>query len=287
MRIDFRVRLPLKDQFPNTDLAHLQIPPYMSHYAELYSQSLDTEIAIENLIASMQATGIDKAVLQAEWEFGDYRAMNQAVKRLIDLYPEKLIGFCTVHPVETRDMAKEVEEWVTEKGMQGVNLQPWAYPLYANDKVFYPLYEKCVELDIPVTIHTAINFSHTRSMDFGRPLYLDFIACDFPDLKIVANHGGWPWVTELVAVAWKHPNVYIETGAVSPKYIARSGTGWEPFLQYGNSVIQNQILFASEWPLMALERLIPEVDELELKDTVKAKYLGGNATQLLGVEETV
>jgi predicted TIM-barrel fold metal-dependent hydrolase len=282
--IDFRARLPLKEQFPDTSAEDIQVPYYMSHYEELYAIGLKAGLGIEAFLSSMAANGVDKAVIQAEWEFGDYKALNETVKRLVDTYPDRLIGFCTVHPEESRNMAREVEEWVKEGGMRGVNLQPWAYKLHAHDRLFYPLYEKCVELDIPVTVHTGINFTLTRSMDFGRPLYLDFIACDFPDLKLVASHGGWPWVNEMVAVAWKHPNVYIETGAVSPKYIGRAGTGWETFIQYGNSLLKDQILFASEWPLLPFERLIPEAKALPLKDEVKEKYLGGNAARLLGLK---
>ena len=283
MIIDFRARLPLKEQFPNTKLKDIKAPFYMSRYMDLYAIAPEADIGVEALLSSMEANDISKTVIQAEWEFGDYKALNQAVKRLTDAYPDRLIGFCTIHPEESRDMANEVEEWVRKGGMRGVNLQPWAYKLHAHDRAFYPLYEKCVELDIPVTIHTGINFSVTRSMDFGRPLYLDFIACDFPDLKIVASHGGWPWVNEMVAVAWKHPNVYIETGAVSPKYIGKADTGWETFIQYGNSILQNQILFASEWPLLPLERVVPEAKALPLKDEVKEKYLGSNAANLLGL----
>ena len=178
-------------------------------------------------------------------------------------------------------MAREAEEWIKNCGMKGVNLQPWAYKLHAHERVFYPLYEKCLELNVPVTIHTGVNYSLTRSMDFGRPIYLDTIACDFPDLKIVASHGGWPWVNEMVAVAWKHPNVYIETGAVSPRYIGRPGTGWETFIQYGNTILKNQILYASEWPLIPFEKIVREAEALPLKDEVKENYLYKNAARLL------
>jgi predicted TIM-barrel fold metal-dependent hydrolase len=286
MLIDFRVRLPFKEQFPDVDPNDLSfVPAYMRHYLELFSEGIKYRdvVTTEHLLETMEQNGISKAVMQAEWEFGDYRALNNSVKRLMDQYPDKIIGFCTVHPQESRDMAKEVEEWVKGKGMRGVNLQPWAYQLHAHDRKFYPVYEKCVELDIPVTIHTGVNWSLTRSMDYGRPIHLDYIACDFPELKIVASHGGWPWVNEMVAVAWKHPKVYIETGAVSPKYIGRPGTGWETFIQYANSILKERILYASEWPLLSFERVIAETKALPLKEDVKAAYLGENAAQLLGI----
>jgi len=176
----------------------------------------------------------------------------------------------------------ELEREVTERGMRGVNLQPFSYRVMAADKRFYPLYQKCQELGVPVTIHTSINFSNDRSIEYGRPLPLCEIACDFPDLTIIANHGGWPWVAELVGVAWKHRNVYIEIGAVAPKYIGTPGGGWETLLQFGNSLLQDQVLFATD-NMIPFERAVSELKELPLKPAVMKKWLGGNAASLLGL----
>ena len=179
-------------------------------------------------------------------------------------------------------MSDVVEREVKERGFKGVNIQPFACRLRSNDKKFYPVYAKCQELKIPVTIHASVNFSVNRSIDYGRPVYIDEVACDFPDLIIVANHGGWPWVNEMVAIAWKHPNVYIEIGAVSPKYIGTPGTGWEPLMVYGNSLLQDQILFATDC-MLPHKKCVEELQALPLKDSVKEKWLGGNAIRLLGV----
>ena len=89
-------------------------------------------------------------------------------------------------------------------------------------------------------------------------------------------------MNEMVAVAWKRPNVYVEIGGISPKYIAKPGTGWEPLLVYGNSVLQDQILFATD-SLIPHERAVKEVDMLPLKDEVKEKLLYRNATRVLNL----
>ena len=142
-----------------------------------------------------------------------------------------------------------------------------------NDKRFYALYAKCQDLGIPVTIHTSINFSNDRSIEFGRPLALCEIACDFPNLTLVANHGGWPWVPELIAIAWKHRNVYIEIGAISPKYIGLPGSGWEMLLRYGNSLLQDQVLFATDC-MIPVARAVEELRALPLKEEVKPEVAG-------------
>jgi uncharacterized protein len=169
--------------------------------------------------------------------------------------------------------------------LKGLAMEPFEYHLRANDRRFYPLYSKCVELDIPVNLHCSINFSTMSRMDYGKPIYLDDVAVDFPELKIIAMTSGWPWVSELIGVAWRHPNVYIETAAVRPRYLAMPNTGWGELMHYGNTVIQDKILFSSSWPLLPIERTIQEIRELPLKGSVMDKWLYGNAARLLGLSE--
>ena len=142
------------------------------------------------------------------------------------------------------------------------------------------VYAKCQELNIPITVHTSINFTIDRPIGLGRPLHISEVAAEFPDLIIVANHGGWPWVNEMVGVAWKHRNVYVEIGAQSPRYIAKPGTGWEPLITFGNSVIQDKILFATD-AMLPPQRVVRELMEMPLKDSVKDKWLGLNAQKLI------
>jgi predicted TIM-barrel fold metal-dependent hydrolase len=284
MIIDFRLFPPIAEYMDPIEAREFFPTSYMRRYLDTYGDVeaiIDT--SVEDMIASMKSSGVDKAVMQGEWAFGDYRKQNDAVCRIVQEYPDAFIaGFLCLNPLEDDAMAEVVEREVRGRDFKGVNLQPFAYRLKCNDKRFYPVYAKCCELDVPVTIHSSINFSVNRSIAYGRPLYIDEVACDFPELKIVANHGGWPWVNEMVAVAWKHPNVYIEIGAVSPKYIGTPGTGWEPLLVYGNSLLQDQVLFATDF-VLPHDRCVTELKDLPLKDDVKKKWLGGNAAKLLGL----
>ena len=280
MIIDFRVDAPSLARRPEGE--DDEDRSYLTTYRRVYASDLGGGSTPEALLAAMDAAGVDHAVLQAEWSSGDYRALNDEVVDVVREYPDRFTGYCTVNPGTDDDMVAVVEREITERGMRGVNLQPFAYRLKANDKRFYPLYQKCQELGVPVTIHASINFSNNRSIEFGRPLYLDEIACDFPELTIVANHGGWPWVNELVAIAWKHSTVYIEIGAVAPKYIGTPGSGWETLMQFGNSLLQNQVLFATN-SMIPFDRAVGELRDLPLKPEVTEKWLGGNAAQLLGL----
>jgi len=289
MIIDFRKVVPYTDFISSEELRKAFTEGYMSGYTKsAYGKGEfmpQLRLTVKDMLQDMKESGTDYAVLQAEWDIGDYRKQNDAVYRIVQKHPDKFFaGYLCLNPAEDDNMVKVVEREVKERGFKGLNMQPWAQRLYANDKRLYPVYAKCQELGIPVTIHTSINFTTDRTIDYGRPIYLDEIACTFPNLTIVANHGGWPWVNELVAIAWKHRNVYIEIGAISPKYIGTPGSGWETLIRYGNSLLQDQVLFATD-NMLLLKRCVDELRELPLKESVKEKWLGDNAAHILGLDK--
>jgi len=123
-------------------------------------------------------------------------------------------------------------------------------------------------------------------MEVERPIYLDIVAQDFPELKMIAGHGGWPWVNEMVAVAWRNPNIYIDIASYLPKYIGMKGTGWEELIHFGNNVLQDRILFGSTWLFMgmSIKQLADEVMKLPLKEEVKHKWVYKNAATLFGIK---
>jgi predicted TIM-barrel fold metal-dependent hydrolase len=279
MIIDFRIQGTGEKFFAG---GYAAMPPFMERYKSLYDFERLCNLPFENFLGEMEKNGVSMAVLHAEYAYGDIVQLNRTVGEYVRTYPERLLGFAGIDPVASKDPVADLDRYVNEWGMRGLNLQTCVQGWYPNDKRLYPLYSYCQEKRIPVSIHSSANFMTNRKIDYGHPLCLDEIACEFQDLPIVANHGGWPWVTEMVAVAWKHPSVYVELGGISPKYIAKPGSGWEPLLNYGNSVLQDQILFATD-SLIPHERVLKEIDLLPLKDRVKEKFLCENAMRLLGI----
>jgi predicted TIM-barrel fold metal-dependent hydrolase len=104
-------------------------------------------------------------------------------------------------------------------------------------------------------------------------------------LTIIAGLGGWPWVPELIGVARRHQNVYIDLAAHRPKYIKNPGSGFEMFLQFGNTVLQDRILFASSWMNLSIpmKQIIQETEELPRNEEVKKKWMYGNAARILEI----
>lgn len=277
--VDFRIIGTGEDFFVG---GYEAMPPFMDRYKQLYDFKRLCTLPVDEFVDQMTKSGVSLAVLQAEYSYGDVEFLNRQVGETVKRHPDTLIGFAGIDPLATNDPVADLDRYVNEWDMKGLNLQPWVQGIYCNDKRLYPLYSYCQQKDIPVTIHASINFSVTKKIDYSHPLYLEEVACDFPKLTIIANHAGWPWVNEMVAVAWKHTNVCLEMGGVSPKYMVMPGTGWELFLTYGNSVLQDQILFATD-SIIPHERVVKELDLLPLKDTVKEKLLYKNALRVLNI----
>lgn len=237
----------------------------------------------------LEAAGIKRAILyhfDEETTSGHRGPPNDFYADLIHRQPDRLMAYAAADPHKGAKAVRELERSVKELGLHGLAVRPFMHRIRADDPLYHPLYAKCVELNVPVWIHTSINFSRTSPLDFGRPIYLDAVACAFPELKIIAGHGGWPWIGEMVAVAWKHPNVYLDFATIKPSYMGRAGSGWEPLFQYGNQVIQKKILFASTWMLLGSspKLLADEVRALPLKAETIERWLGKNAARLFRIE---
>jgi uncharacterized protein len=266
--------------------------PHLSNYRRVYRASetaaKPAEAKLEPLqdyLAAYEKNNARHVVVKAkdvESTFG-LKIANEDVARFCREHGPRFIGFAGVDPNKGIAAVRELEHGVKELGLRGLNLQCFENKLRINDAKMFPLYAKCIELDIPVNIHCSTNFSTATSMDYGRPIYLDEVMVHFPELRVVASPPGFPWVSELIAVAWRHANVHIGLVAMRHKYLAVENSGYEMLLQYGNSVLQDQVIYGSAYPMMPVERSLAEIDELPLKDAVRQKWLHDNAARLLGV----
>ena len=276
--IDFNSRPPIPAFQPGA--AHLQ------NYRRVY-QASEAQVAggLDEYLAAYERIGAERVVVKAkdvETTFG-IKVPNEAIARFCAEHAPRFTGWAGVDPHKGEAAVRELRHAVRELGLRGLNLQCFEHRLAINDPKMYPLYEACVELEIPVNIHCGINFSTDCLMEHGRPLLLDEVMVRLPRLRVVASPPGWPWVHELIGVAWRHRNLYIAVSAVRPKYLAVAGAGYEGLLQYGNTVLQDRIVFGTSYPMQPIERALAELLELPLKDAVKEKWLYRNAASLLGL----
>lgn len=286
MIIDFCVIPPLPDTIEG--FANPSGP--FAKYNEMYSTGEEAVKILKSdpfgiLIHLMDEAGVDVAVMPAEDAETTMGMItpNKKVAEFVEKAPDRFIGMAGIDPHKGMKALQELEYAVKDLGMKALCLEPWLHKIHSNDKLYYPIYAKCVELDIPVWIHTSLNFVPQLKMDFGRPVYMDEVAGHFPELKIIAGHGGWPWVNELMAVLWRHDNVSTDISAINPAYMTKPGSGWEPLLCYGNSLLQDRILFGTAWPACQFQDSVDGIMGLPLKEEVKKKWLGQNAKKLLNL----
>ena len=249
MIVDARVRLPadLRDDLRNRP----------SELTEQYDAVLDlssrSELTLKDLEAQMAAEGVARALMHAEYELGDPAdALNDAVAALVKEKPDRFSGVGTVSLAQPLNIMRMVAQTARcrREGMVGISLQTAFFHMPITDRRLYPVYATACENDLVVFFHTGVNYGRTHPMGNDHPMLLDEVACDFPDLKIVACHAGWPWTAEMAAVARKHPTVYLEFGGLAPKYVAAQGTGWEVIHRFMNSLLHEQVLFGTDWPVM-------------------------------------
>jgi predicted TIM-barrel fold metal-dependent hydrolase len=244
-------------------------------------------MSVDDFVKNLDSMGVEKAVifnLDEETSSGIAGLSNDYYAEIVRTHPEKFIGFAGIDPLKKVKAIKEIRRSY-DLGLRGIAVRPFMCGLPPHHAKMYPIYSACVELDIPIWLHLSINYS-TNTMEVERPIYLDVVAQDYPELKIIAGHGGWPWINEIVAVAWKNPNIYIDIASYLPKYIATKGSGWEPLLHFGNNVLQDKILFGSTWLFMgmSIKQLAEEVIKLPLKEGVKRKWLYENAARLFDIK---
>lgn len=219
---------------------------------------------------------MDRANIQCGLLVG---AENSATGKIHAQYPGRFFTFVTFDPTDGMRAVRKFERLVKDEGANGLRLSALYNGVAANDRRYYPLYAKAAELDVPVRIYTAMNYANDRPYDLGHPRYLDDVAVDFPELRIVAGLAGWPWVNEMVALLRRHPNLYVDTAAHHPRYFAQPGSGWEQFMQFGNTLLQDKVMVGLSRYLFgaSFESLIEDYKNLPLKEKVIEKWLYGNA----------
>lgn len=204
------------------------------------------------------------------------------IAEIIKKYPNKFIAYAGFNPHKGTKSLKVVRKALTEQGYKAVVIPPYEHGVKADDRKYYPLYALCEELDVPIWIHSSINYYRETSVFIDHPSNLEAPLIDFPHLKIIAGHGGWPWIPDIMAMLLKYKNLHVDTSAFRPKYIAQPNTGWDMFMYYANSLIQDQIVFGSDWLTIGIpiKEFMAEVEEWPLKDSVREKYYWKNANKL-------
>lgn len=227
---------------------------------------------VDEFVSILDEAGVEKVVVPAAqirsiqsqnmfWDFSVEEIAEVVAKR-----PDRIAGLYGINPFKRMGGVRELESAVKEHGFVGAHLHPYGFERPINHRDYYPYYAKCVELDVPVVMQVGHSAEKLPS-EMGRPILIDDVALYFPELRIVASHTGWPWVEELIAMAWKHPNVYIGCGAHAPKYWDKS------LVAFMNSRGKGKVLWGTDFPIVNHKDSVSQVEELGLKEDAKVQLL--------------
>jgi predicted TIM-barrel fold metal-dependent hydrolase len=239
-------------------------------------------VSIDQYLARMDRAGIERSLLIAV-RAGDLRVKGsfeipyERVHQVCREHPDRFSGLAGVDPTRGMHGLHELEQAVREYGFVGAHLYPHWFELAPDHARYYPYYAKCCELDIPIMMQVGQNLIYQRDRrlpSVGRPITLDRVAIDFPELRLIGIHIGYPWTEEMISMAWKHENVFIGADAYAPKHWPAS------LVHYMNSYGREKVMFGTDWPVIDPERAAREIEALDLRPEALQMLTRGNALKV-------
>ncbi len=234
------------------------------------------ELPVAATIAAMDTGGVDLALISAWQAPGRDMISNDEVASFVAAYPGRLVGVGSVDISRPMVAVREIRRCVEELGFKAIRVLPWLCEVPPTDRRFYPVYVACCEMGVPF----CTQIGHTGPLmpsEVGRPIYLDQVSLDFPELVIVGGHIGYPWTEEAIAIATKHENVYIDTSAYTVK---RYPVALVDFMR-GHG--RGKVLFGTNYPMIMPAQALAGLEALELDDEAQELFLAGNAKRIFAL----
>lgn len=229
-------------------------------------------------IGAMAQAGVNYGLIAA-WH-GPQGALisNEEVAESVRSHPDRFGGLASVDLQQPLEAVRELRRCVKELGFKGLRIVPWLWNLPPDDRRYYPLYAECCELDVPFCTQVG----HTgplMSSETGRPIpYLENVLLEFPELKVVAGHLGAPWTAEIISLAHKFPNLYLDTSAYKAKRFPTE------FAEYLRKSAAKKIMFGTNFPMLTPAQCLEGFDDLDLPDEATSRYLSGNAAEVFKLD---
>ncbi|MCA9707892.1 MAG: amidohydrolase [Myxococcales bacterium] len=240
-------------------------------------QTIPPAIPVSLTLAALDAAGVDRALVSAWWGPRGPLIGNDEVAATVAAAPERLVGIAAVDLHRPMDAVRELRRCVRQLGFRGVRILPWLWGLPPDDRRYYPIYAECIELGVPFCLQVG-HAGPLRPSEPGRPIpYLDQVACEWPELTIVGGHIGYPWTEEMLALARKYPNVYIDTSAYKPaRYPAA-------LVEYLRERGRHKVLFGSNFPMIQPKACLEQLPGLGLDEEATQLFVGDNAARVFGL----
>ncbi len=224
------------------------------------------------LVARMDAAGVERAILTMSPDDPE------PICEVARAYPGRFLCAALIDPMRGIEALRAIDRLYERFRLRLVRMVPFLVGRPPNDKVYYPVYAKCIELDLPVSVNTGIP-GPPMPAEPQRPLYLDEVCLFYPELKLIMAHGADPWWGEAIRLLLKYPNLSMMTSAYAPRYLPQE------LIHFMNTRGRGKVLFASDHPVLSFERCLEEAEALPLREGVLERYLRENALELFRWDE--
>jgi predicted TIM-barrel fold metal-dependent hydrolase len=228
--------------------------------------------------------GLVMFTVDMEHELGSRRIPNEEIAEAARANSDMMLAFASIDPHKGKLGAREARSLIRNEGIRGFKFHPTVQGFFPNDRMAYKLYEVIAEHKLPAIFHSGHSGIGTGMpgggglrLKYSNPIYVDDVAADFPDMKVIIAHPSWPWQDEALSVCLHKPNVYIDLSGWSPKYFAPN------LIQYANTQLKHKMLFGSDYPVIAPDRWIKDFKEAAFKPEVQPLILRENAIRVLGL----
>ena len=239
-------------------------------------------VSVGEYLKRMDRAGIERSLLIAV-RAGDLRVRGsfhmpyEMVAKICAKHPERFSGLAGIDPTLGVKGLKQLDTAVKDYGFVGAHWYPHWFSMPIDAPPIYPYYARCAELEIPIMMQVGHNLVYSRERrlpSVGRPILLDQVAIDFPELTLIGIHIGVPWTEEMISMCWKHENVYTAGDAYAPKH-------WPAqYVHYANSYGSHKVLFGTDWPVIDPERAVKEVLSHGLRPEAQARLMRDNALRI-------
>ena len=259
------------DTWVNVNMGSVERPEWLVRVAEDYfdrSAEIFKDIPVEQLIDDMDRAGVEKCIVTTNAEDPDRRIMDFPRR-----HPDRFALSLSMDPRRGMTALRALESMVRNEPVVLARITPFMINLPPDDRVYYPVYAKCIDLGLPIAINTGIP-GPPMPGKCQDPMYLDEVCVFFPELKLVMAHGADPWWDVAIRLMIKYRNLYLQTSAYAPRYFPPQ------LIHFMNTRGQDKIMFASDHPVLSFERCIKEAEQLDLREGVLDKFLYANAQRL-------
>ena len=235
-------------------------------------------IDVDKIVDTFSSQGVEKLIASAWCGPSGPMITNDEVATAVDRHPDRVVGIASVDIRNPMEAVRELRYYVKNHGFKGLRVLPWLWGLPPDDRRYYPLYAECVDLDITFCLQVG----HTGPMEPsepGRPIpYLDHVAHEFPELRIVGGHIGFPWTSEMISLMMKHPNVYVDTSAYKASRFPAE------LVNYMKGAGKKKVLFGTNYPMLTPDDCLGGLDALGLPEDVQALFLSENARSVFKLD---